>query len=79
MYRAEKNKAKMSKSCQRPFQLVPEYKKLFFELLVISIIIIIITIYLFGLSAYLSNTGQARLIRSHSLARFCFELSRNLN
>ena len=24
-----------------------------------------------------SNTGQARLIQSHSSARFCFELSRN--
>ena len=24
-------------------------------------------------------TGRARLIRSHSLARFCFELSGNLN
>ena len=26
-----------------------------------------------------SNTGRARLIRSHSSARFCFELSGNLN
>ena len=25
------------------------------------------------------NTGQARLIRSHSSARFCFELSGNSN
>ena len=25
------------------------------------------------------STGQARLIRSHSLARFCFELSGNSN
>ena len=25
------------------------------------------------------NTGQERLIRSHSLARFCFELSVNSN
>ena len=26
-----------------------------------------------------SNTGRERLIRSHSLARFCFELSGNSN
>ena len=26
-----------------------------------------------------SSTGRARLIRSHSSARFCFKLSRNLN
>ena len=25
------------------------------------------------------HTGRGRLIRSHSLARFCFELSGNLN
>ena len=25
------------------------------------------------------NTGRERLIRSHSSARFCFELSRNSN
>ena len=28
---------------------------------------------------YISTTGRARLIRSHSLARFCFELSGNSN
>ena len=31
------------------------------------------------LSSLAPNTGRERLIRSHSLARFCFELSRNLN
>ena len=35
---------------------------------------------LFNLNDFMNvHTGGARLIQSHSLARFCFELSGNLN